>query len=381
MDFDLTTEQKDIQKAALEFAKGEFDQNDALEYDLNQQFPLKIWKMACELGFIGLHFPEKYEGQELGLLENALTVEAFCRKDPGIGMALALSDFGSEMVMSHGSEDQKKLILPYAAQGKGILTTAFLEEDYSLAPFATTAKEGENGYVIDGKKSFVTLGNMAGYMIVACQTGPDDPNAQSLLLVEKEIDGLEISSMGEKVGMRMIPMDVISLKGVRIPKENRLGREGQGSSQLKDFLNVMRIETGAMGVGIAQGGLDRALDYAKKREQFGRAIIRFDAIRNKLADMYMEVELARLIAHKAAWSFDNKKPDNRAILMSKTVAASAAYRVTYDAVQIYGGQGYMTEGHIERFYRDAKALEFFLEPGHIQKDMLADDMAGNPPRR
>jgi len=381
MDFDLTTEQKDIQKAALEFAKGEFDPDDALEYDRNQQFPSNIWKMACELGFIGLHFPEQYEGQELGLLENALAVEAFCRQDPGIGMALALSDFGSEMVLRNGNEDQKKLILPLIAQGKGMLTMAFLEEDYSLARLATTAKAGENRYVIDGKKSFVTLGSLADYMIVACQTDPDDPHAQSFFLVEREIDGIEISSMGEKVGMRMIPMDVVSLTGVSVPKENRLGQEEKGSFQLKDFLNEMRIETAAMGVGIAQGGLDRALDYGKKREQFGRAIIRFDAIRNKLADMYMEVELARLITHKAAWSFDNKKPDNRAILMSKAVASRAAYRVTYDAVQIYGGLGYMTESHIERFYRDAKALDFFLEPGQMQKDMLADDMAGNPPRR
>ncbi|HDZ23774.1 MAG TPA: acyl-CoA dehydrogenase [Desulfobacteraceae bacterium] len=237
MDFELTTEQKDIQKAALEFARGEFDPDDALLYDRNQQFPSKIWKMACELGFIGLHFPEKYEGQELGLLENALAVEAFCRQDSGIGMALALSYFGSEMVLRHGNEDQKKLILPYAAQGKGILTVAFLEEDFSLAPLATTAKAGENSYVIDGKKSFVTLGSMAGYMIVACQTDPDDPHARSFFLVEREIDGMEISSMGEKLGMRMVPMDVVSLTGVTVPKENRLSQEEKGSSRLKDFLD------------------------------------------------------------------------------------------------------------------------------------------------
>ncbi|MBW1798042.1 MAG: acyl-CoA/acyl-ACP dehydrogenase, partial [Deltaproteobacteria bacterium] len=308
MDFDLTTEQKDIQKAAQEFARGEFDPDDALEYDRNQQFPSKIWKMACELGFIGLHFPEQYEGQELGLLENALAVEAFCRQDPGIGMALALSDFGSEMVLRHGNEDQKKLILPLIAQGKGMLTMAFLEEDYSLAPLATTAKADENGYVIDGKKSFVTLGSLADYMIVVCQTGQDDPSLQSVILLEKGADGIEIASMGEKLGMRMIPMDVVHLTGVSVSQENRIGGEDRGLFQLRDFFNEMRIETAAMGVGIAQGGLDRALDYGKKREQFGRAIIRFDAISNKLADMYMEVELARLITHKAAWSLDKKKP-------------------------------------------------------------------------
>ncbi len=376
MDFELTTEQKDIQKAALEFAKGEFDPDDALLYDRNQQFPSKIWKMACELGFIGLHFPEQYEGQELGLLENALAVEAFCRQDPGIGMALALSDFGSEMVLRHGNEDQKKLILPYAAQGKGILTMAFLEEDYSLAPLATTAKAGENGYVIDGKKSFVTLGSLADYMIVACQTDPDDPHAQSFFLVEREIEGIEISSMGEKVGMRMIPMDVVTLMGVSVSQENRIGGEDRGLFQLRDFFNEMRIKIGAMGTGIAQGALDKALEYSKKREQFGKPIASFGAVRNKLTDMYIDIEMARLITYKAAWSFDKGKPDSRAILMSKMIASKAAYKTTYDAVQIYGGYGYMTEGHIEHFYRDAKVLELFLEPGQIQRNMLADHITG-----
>ena len=121
MDFTLTTEQRDIQKAASEFAKGEFDPDAALDYDLRQQFPLTIWKNACELGFIGVCFPEEYGGQELGLLENALIVEAFCRQDSGIGMALALSNFGSEMIVRNGNEDQKKKILPFIAQEKASL--------------------------------------------------------------------------------------------------------------------------------------------------------------------------------------------------------------------------------------------------------------------
>jgi acyl-CoA dehydrogenase len=376
MDFHLNTEQIDIQKAASEFAKGEFDPDAALDYDLKQQFPLTIWENACELGFIGVHFPEEYGGQELGLLENALIVEAFCRQDSGIGMALALSDFGSEMIVRKGNEDQKRKILPFVAQGKGIVTIAFLEEEYFLAPFATTAKIDENECVINGMKFFVTLANMADYIIVVCQTGLDSPQAQTVILLKRDMDGIEVSSMGEKVGMRMVPVDQVAFADARVPVENIVGQEDTGYFQLRDYFNEMRIKTGAMGIGIAQGGLDKALEYSKKREQFSRPIASFGAIRNKLADMYMDVEMARLITYKAAWSFDQERPDLRAILMAKMISSQTAYTTTYNAVQIHGGYGYMTEGHIEHFYRDAKVLDLFLEPGHIQRNMLADNILG-----
>jgi len=376
MDFHLTNEQRDIQKAASEFAKGEFDPDAALDYDTRQQFPLNIWKNASELGFVGVHFPEEHGGQGLGLLENALIGEAFCRQDSGIGMALALSDFGSEMIVRNGNEDQKKRILPFVAHGEGIITIAFLEEEYFLAPFATTAKIDENECVIKGMKSFVTLANMADYIIVVCQTRMDTPQAQTVILLKRDMDGIKISSMGEKVGMRMVPVDQIVFADARVPVENIVGQEDTGYFQLQNFFNEMRIKTGAMGIGIAQGGLDKALEYSKKRKQFGKPIASFDAIRNKLADMHIDVEMARLITYKAAWSFDKGKPDFQAILMSKMIASKTAYRTTYDAVQIYGGYGYMTEGHIEHFYRDAKVLDLFLETGQIQRNMLADHILG-----
>ena len=376
MDFHLTIEQRDIQKAASEFAKGEFDPDAALDYDLRQQFPLTVWKNACELGFVGVHFPEEHGGQELGLLENVLIVEAFCRQDSGIGMALALSGFGSEMIVRNGNEDQKKRILPFIAHGEGIVTSAFLEEGYSLAPLATAAKISKGGCIVNGMKSFVTLGSMADYIIVVCQTRPDTPNAQVVILLERKIDGIEVSSMGEKVGMRMIPVDQVAFTNVRVPAENIIGQAGTGYFQLQNFLNEMRIKAGAMGIGIAQGGLDKALEYSRKREQFGKPVASFGAVRNKLADMYIDVEMARLITYKAAWSFDTGAPDDRVILMSKMIASKAAYRNAYEAVQIYGGYGYMTEGQIEHFYRDAKVLDLFLEPGQIQRNILADHITG-----
>ncbi len=376
MDFSLTPEQVDIQKAARDFAQGEFDPDRTLEYDHNQEFPLIIWKKASELGFIGVQFPEEYGGQGLGLLENALIVEAFCGQDSGIGMALALSDFGSEIVLRHGDKNQKRKFLPFVTQGKWLSTLAFLEEGDPQGPYETTARLNRDRYIINGMKTLVPFGSLAHYLVVVCQTASDEPLGQSILLVERQTKGLAPLSMGQKVGMRMVPLDQISFKNVRIPPENRIGHEGSGKCQLRNFFDEIRIEAGAMGVGIAQAGLDRAMDYSKRREQFGRPIVKFDVIRNKLADMYTEVEVARLITYKAAWSFDQGKPDHRSILMAKRVASRAACRVTYETVQIHAGTGYMTESHVEHFYRDAKALDLFLESEPVQRRRLADEITG-----
>lgn len=376
MDFNLTKEQSDIQNAAQEFAKGEFDPDQILEYDRNQEFPQALLKKAGHLGFLGVHYPEAYGGQDLGLLDNGLIIEAFCRQDSGMGTAVALSDFGSEIILDYGNEDQKEKVLPSLAVGESVLTTGLLEDGYSLAPLKTTAVKDGEGYRIDGNKAFVPLGGFAGHMIVLCQAGEHDPHAQSAFLLEMQTAGIGVTLMGQKVGMRMLPVSNVVLTDVRVPLENLIGLENRAHEALRMFLDKARIEAGAMGVGIAQGALDRALDYSKKREQFGRAIVAFDAIRNKLADMCMEVEMARLIVYRAAWSVDRGRPDRRFIIMSKAVGVSTAIRAANDALQIHGGYGYMTEGQIEHFYRDAKALGLFLEPGQTQKNLLADEIAG-----
>jgi alkylation response protein AidB-like acyl-CoA dehydrogenase len=376
MDFRLTAEQRDIQTAAREFAAGEFDPDASLEYDKKQQFPVSIWKKAGELGFLGVQFPEESGGQRCGLVEHSLIIEAFCRQDSGIGTALALAGFGSEMMLRHGSEHQKSLILPLVAQGQGIVTAAVLEEAPSVWPTGTSARATNQGYLINGTKCFVTLGAMASYMIVACQSSSDTHHVQSNFMLERATEGIMISSMGNKVGMRMIPVDRVTFTDVHVPEEAIIGKKGSGSEQLRDFFSEVRVETGAMGLGIAQGAWDRALAYSKKRGQFGKAIAGFGAIRNKLTDAYVDIEMARLITYKAAWSFDKGRPARRETLMAKMVSTRAAYRATYEAVQVFGGYGYMTEAHIERFYRDAKALELFMEPAHIQRSLLADQLLG-----
>jgi alkylation response protein AidB-like acyl-CoA dehydrogenase len=376
MDFNLTKEQADIQKAAREFAAGEFDPDRILEWDRNQEFPVSVWKKACALGFQGVHFPEVYGGQGLELLDHALIIETFCRQDSGIGAAMALSDFGAEAVLAHGTEEQKREVLPFLAQGKGWMTVAYLEEGYDLSTFQTLYHGNGKGYRIHGKKLFVTLADVAEYIVVVCQAESGEPGGQSAFLLMRGSKGIEQEGVGDKLGMRMIPMLNVSFHGVAVTARNLIGEEGKGASCLREFLNTARVEAGAAAVGIAQGAFDRALDYAKKREQFGKAIVTFDPIKHKLADMLVRVEAARGIVYRAASLLDRKKPEDRWPILSKMVAAKAALEVANDAIQIHGGYGYMTEGQVEHFFRDAKALDLFLESGSIEKSMLADQIAG-----
>jgi alkylation response protein AidB-like acyl-CoA dehydrogenase len=376
MDFRLTKEQTDIQKAAMEFAGGEFDADLALEWDRDQHFPKTLWERACSLGFIGLQYPEDCGGQALGFLESALVTEAFCRQDSGIGIALGLSDFGADIVVKSGSEEQKRKVLPLLAQGKALLTFAILEEGYALIPFATRAEESDSGYRINGEKLFVTLGDLASFVIVACQNPGEENTPQSLFLVESTGPGLCFTSMGDKLGMRMVPIARAVTNDLFVPKTALIGEPKSGRTQVMHFLHAARVKAGAMGIGVAQGALDRALDYSKKRHQFGKPIVTFDLIRNKLADMLVQVEMSRLVVYRAAWSLDHGRDESPFLLMAKMVGVRTAISTASDAVQIHGGYGYMTEGHVERFYRDAKALDLFLEPPQVQRNMLADHMTG-----
>lgn len=378
MDFNLSEEQIAIQKAAKEFAQGEFDPEYATDLDRNRQFPLKIWKRASELGFTGIHFPEKYGGQDLGVLENALVVEAFCRQHSGVGMALGFSDFGSEMILRFGNDDQKKRYLPPITVGESLSSLAYIEKDQmeEFSPFNTVAMRRGDEYFINGNKLFVVNGNLSGPMVVLCERNNKETNGQVALIVEKNSDGPAVAMMAGQVGMRMVPMVSITFDNLAVPRENLLGDEGQGRFQFTHFLSEMRIEAAAMGVGIAQGAFDLALTYAKQRVQFDQKIASFEAMRNKLADMITRIETARLLTYKAAWDFDSKGGNTLLNYMAKAVSAETAFDVADSALHIFGGYGYIVENQIEHFYRDARMVNIFGELGQTQRILIADEIIG-----
>lgn len=372
----MSKEQSDVQKAAKEFAAGEFDPDTVLVSDRDGEFPVEIWKKACELGFLGVHYPEVYGGQGLGLLDNAVVVEAFCRQESGVGAALGLSDFGAEFLMHCGAEDLKQRVLPRLVQGEALMTLAHLDEGFGLGADGTVATRDRDGYVIRGRKCLVPLGDLVEHTIVLCGTGGAGTDEQTGFLLEKGTEGLEVSGRRGVLGMRMVSRCDLTFTGLRVKEECVVGTAGEGRGYLERFMNVARVECGAMGVGIAAGALDRALAYSKRREQFGRPIAAFDAVKNRLADMFALVETARLVVYRAAHSLDQGRPDRRFTLMAKWAGCQAALRVSDHALQIHGGYGYMTEGHIERFYRDARSLDLFLEPGIRQRSLLADELLG-----
>jgi len=332
MDFKLSKSQKEIQKAAWEFARGEFDKEQIIEISKKQEFPKNILKKAGELGFIGIHYPESVDGGGMGLFEYVLLAETFCRKDSTLGTALMF----------------------------------------------TAAKENDQ-WVINGKKTLVPFGSMADFYVVLCKTDPAaDPPAKgmSLILVEPDRAGVSAGDISEKLGGRLVPFAEITFKNVHVPQSNLIGKEGNGYAQTQQFLTENRIQIAGFAIGIAQGAFDRALDYVRQREQFGKKLAQFQVTRHKLADMASKIEAARYLTYYTAWCFDNKKIDSQLASMAKMTAAKAAMEVTDEAVQLLGGYGYMTEYEVEHFYRDAKHAEIFQGTPAIQKDIIADIIIG-----
>jgi len=381
MEFELSKTQKDIQKAVKDFTKGEFDKELALELDKKHEFPRKIWQKAGDLGLIGVHFPEKYSGQGLGSLEDILVIEELCRSDSTIGSAVALSSFASELIMHNGSDEQKEKWLPQVAEAKILSAGAFTEPDHgSDLTFMDTAavKEGDE-WVINGAKTFITNGGLAGFYSVMCQTDPEaKPSYRgiSVILVEADREGLSTVDLGDKMGINMMSTTEVVLKDVRVPLSNLIGGENKGFYHVLHFFDESRIQIAAQALGTAQGAFDRALDYVKKREQFGKKIAQFQVTQHKLADMATKIELARLMTYKAAWNFDQGRIDPKLTSMAKMVAARAAVEVADEAIQLHGGYGYMKEYEVERFYRDAKITEIYEGTREIQKNTIASAVLG-----
>lgn len=381
MDFRLNKDQEAIQKAARDFAKGEFDKEIALEHERTHTFPKNIWKKACELGFVGIHYPEAFGGQDYGVMENVLVTEEFCRQDSGIGIALSISDFASEILLRCGTEEQKKKYLLPLTQGKMLSSGGFTEPDHGsdITLMNTTAVKNGNYYVINGGKTFITNGTISDYVLVLCQTDEQvkpSYRGQSIILVEKGAPGYTCADVGEKMGIKMTSTAELSFSNVKVPVANLVGKENRGFYHVLEFFDESRIEIAAQALGVAQGAFDRALAYVKERTQFGKKLAEFQITQHKLAEMATKIETARLLIYKAAWNFDQKIVDPKLTSMAKYYAGRVAVEVADEAIQLLGGYGYMLEYEVERFYRDAKILEIYEGTREIQKNTIASVLLG-----
>lgn len=381
MDFELSAEQAAIRSAAREFAAGEFDKEIALKHEQDHTFPVDIWQKACELGFTGIHFPEKYGGQELGVLENTIVVEEFCRQDSGIGICLSLADFASELILKFGTEQQKEQYLPSIVCGKALSSGGFTEPDHGsdITLLNTSAVKDGSEYIINGVKTFITNGTTGDFVLVLCQTDPDAEPAyrgQSLIIVDKDTPGFEAVEVGDKMGLKMTSTGELSFNNVRVPESHLVGIENKGFYQVLEFFDESRVEIAAQALGIAQGAFDRALRYTKERRQFGKKLAEFQVTRHKLADMATKIETARLMVYKAAWNCDQGRLDPKLTSMAKMYAGRIAVEVADEAIQLHGGYGYMLEYEVERFYRDARITEIYEGTREIQKNTIASALLG-----
>ncbi|RLI78409.1 acyl-CoA dehydrogenase [Archaeoglobales archaeon] len=383
VDYILTDEQKAIKEAAREFAEKEFPKY-AEECDREEKFPFELWKKAAELGFIGMSIPEEYGGQGLGILDSCLVVEEFWRVDGGLGMILATT-FGSEQIQLFGTEEQKKKYLPPLAKGEKICCACYTEPQAGSDVAGIKARADKDGdeYVINGTKMFITNGTIADYYIVLARTDPNPAkrhHGMSVFIVEKDTPGLEARKLTNKLGIRASDTAEVVFKNVRVPKENLIGQEGKGFYQTMVFFNVTRIPVAFQAVGLAQGAFELAFEYAKNREVFERKLIDFQMTQEKLAKMRTKVEAARLLATQAALAADKTgMPDPGLTAMAKYFTAKVAQEIVHEALQIYGGYGFMGEQAISRMYRDARILEIYEGTREIELEIIARSLLGRIP--
>ena len=379
--FELDRSQIEIQKAARDFARGEFDKNLTLELEEKREYPEKIWKKAADLGFIGIQFSEQYSGGGLGVLEAGLIAEAFCCVDSTMGMALTLAGIGSEAVFRFADNLLKEKMLPKICEGDMFSGIAFSETNHGidLSSIHPSAVFTGDNLVINGKKTHVANRDTKGVYLVLCKTGlkEDAPkNSLSMVLVEGNKKGITITDSGKKLGANMMKSARLTFENVTVPATNLVGKDGKGFFQLEKFHNEIKLLTAAQALGTAQGALDRAVRYIKQREQFNRKLAQFEITKHKIAHMATKVALARLITYKAGSLFDKGKADTVLISMAKMTSARAAVEVADEAIQLFGGYGYMKESEVERFFRDAKIAELCFGNQAVQQGIIGEAIIG-----
>jgi len=378
--FQIDKSQRQIEKAVDDFARGEFKKEVVAQLAESRQFPEKIWKKACHLGFVGIHFPESYGGEGLGMVENVLVTERLCRADSSVGACVSRAGYATEFIRRFGNESQKKKWLPKVAQGKIITGGAFLEpgDDGPIGACGTTAvKEGDE-WVINGVKSFVlNAGPLCGVYVVLCNTGGGEAGSDSHLstiLVEAERAGVTVVDAGPMLGLRSMHIGTVRFEQVRVPLDHLVGSENGGREQVLTCFNERRIQAAAELLGVAEGAFERAFQHVAQREQFRRKIIDFQVTRQKLGDMATRIQAARLLIYQAASHFDDGGASDRLSAMAKLQATRTALAVCDEAVQLMGGYGYVQEYEVERFFRDARALGVLDGTQIAQKNIIAEGL-------
>ena len=380
MDFELPSEIDQIRDEIQRFGENEIKPV-ATKYDREEKYPQEVMDKAAEMGLMGAQIPIEYGGAGYSMLEAAVISEAMCAIDPGIALCLQSASFGADAIMEFGTDNQKEEYLEPIGAGEAVMGAAISEPDTGsdVSSISTQAEKDGDEWVLNGNKMWITNGSVGDFFVVLCQTDPDAEgryNGFSQIIVESDRDGFEADKITGKLGIRASDTAELILDDVRVPAENLVGTPGMGFLQQMQFFDDTRTGVAAQGVGLARGAAERALEYAQEREQFGQPIAEFQAIQHKLAEMFTDIEAARNLTYKAAWSVDQDEQITKLASMAKEYASRVAVDVANEAVQIHGGAGYVDDFDVERFYRDAKILQIYEGTTEIQKNIIGRELLG-----
>lgn len=352
-----------------------------MQFDESQEFPMDIIRKLGELGFMGVIFPEEYGGAGLGYVEFVIIVEELGRIDPSISLSVAAHNgLGTNHIFRFGNEEQKRKYLPDLLAGKKVAAWGLTESSSGsdAAGMKSFAEKKDGYYLLNGSKTFITHGTVGETAVVMAITDKGKGRKGiSAFILEKGMEGFIVGKKENKLGMRASDTTQLIFENCKIPAENLLGKEGEGFMQAMKILEGGRISIAALSVGLAQGCLDAALKYSMERKQFNKHLSEFQATQFKLADMAVNIDAARLLTLRAAAMKDKGLPNMKEAAMAKLFASEIAEKASSEAVQIYGGYGFIKDYPVEKFYRDVKLLTIGEGTSEIQRIVISRELLSN----
>jgi len=377
MEFELSEEHRLIQETARRIAREKIAPR-AAEIDETQEYPHDIFAAFKDTGLTGLTIPKEYGGSGAGMLALALAVEEAAKYCCASGLMLLLSALPSQPVMIGGDERQKNWIGEGIASGsiKGAFCLTEPNHGSDAANLETRARKDGDDYILNGEKMYISGGTVADYVVAFARTnGTPGPKGISAFIVPSDSPGFKVAGQDRKMGVRGVPTADIVFEDVRVPRENLIGgQEGQGFNHAMLTLNSCRPVVGARGLGLAEGAMSYALEFARQREAFGKPIADLQAIQFMFADMAIQIEAARLLVYQGAWRVDQglyEREHAAYLSMAKAYATEVGVKVSSDAMQVLGAQGYMMDHPLERHYRDARQLMIVEGTSQIQRVVIA----------
>lgn len=373
MDYFLSEEQKMIVDLARKITQEQIVPNRA-RLDEEEKFPTDILKKIAEADLFGLYIPEEYGGFGGGVMDFCLAVEEFSKGCIGVSVSFAANALGSYPILAFGTEEQKKKYMPDIASGEKLAAFGLTEANAGsdAAGVQTTAVLKGDHYILNGTKQWITNGGEADtYTIIAMTDKAKGARGASVFILEKGMDGFTFGKKEKKLGIRASATTELIFQDVKVPKENLLGREGMGFIVAMKNLDHSRPGIAAQGVGLSQGALDEAVKYARERVQFGKPISSLAVIQHKLADMATQTEASRALLYAAARFIDSKPREmSKLSAMAKLFATDTSMYVANEALQVFGGYGYMREYPMEKYFRDAKILQIYEGTNEIQRNVI-----------